>query len=83
MSMISNDMKQIGAQLNASAKNDDGKIFVMQWLDEWQIHLEKTNDPVNIYTTKAAALNDARSYIAQGMAKKIVIANKKGELSYL
>ena len=81
--MISKETEEIGASLAQSAKRDDGKLFVMQWGDEWQLHLEKKDDPLKTFKTKTAAIRNARQYLNDGIAKKVVIANKKGDLSYL
>ena len=76
-------LKEIGAHLAESAKRDDGKLFVMQWEDEWQIHLEKEDEPLKIFKTNRAAVRNALNYLKTGVGKRIVIANNRGQISYL
>lgn len=83
MKVITEEMKEVGALLSESAKRDDGKLFVMQWGNEWQLHLEKQDEPLNVFKTKRAAILNARKYLNQGIAKIIVLANKRGDISYL
>ena len=82
--MITKDnLKDIGIQLSESSKRDDGKLFVMQWGNEWQLHLEKNDVALDVFKTKKAALRNAMSYLSKGVGKKIVIANKQGHISYV